>query len=54
MSLGRLPSVSTQITEGVNTVRIVVTTSNPPEIRDLRRAARDQVSNLMRQAPGGR
>jgi len=54
VSLGRLPSVSTQVTEGANAVRIVITTSNQPEVRDLRRSARDQVNTLTRQAPGGR
>jgi hypothetical protein len=46
LSVGRLPSVTTTITEGMSTVRLVMTTSNPSEIKDLRRNARDQVSEI--------
>jgi len=52
VSLGRLPGVNTQVTEGQNTVRIMMTTPNPPEVRDLRRSAREQVNNMTKQ--GGR
>ena len=45
-SLGRLPSVQTSVTEGKKEVRILVTTSNPAEVKDLRRVAREQVQNL--------
>ncbi len=51
-SLARLPSVTTTVTEGANSVRIVMTTSNPSEVRDLRRVARDQVGTMSKSAPG--
>lgn len=44
--LGRLPSVSTQLVESGNSVRIVMTTNNANEVRDLRRIARDEVNAL--------
>lgn len=46
-ALGRLPSVKTSMTEGKSTVRLVMTTTNASEIRDLRRMAREQVGALM-------
>jgi hypothetical protein len=45
-AIGRLPSVSVSVTEGANSMRIVMTTSNPAEVRDLRRIAREQVSSM--------
>lgn len=50
--LGRLPSVTTQLVEAGNSVRIVMTTSNANEVRDLRRIARDEV-NALSKAQGG-
>ena len=44
--LGRLPSVTTSITEGANSVRIVMTTSSPSEVKDLRKIARDEIGAL--------
>jgi hypothetical protein len=64
--LGRLPSVSTQLTETGNSVRIMMTTNNAAEVRDLRRIARDELNALTKsqggvqrgqpggQRPGGR
>jgi hypothetical protein len=51
-SLARLPSVSTNVTEAANSVRIVMTTSNPSEVRDLRRVARDQINTINKSTPG--
>jgi len=50
--LGRLPSVSVQLTEGGNAVRILMTTSNTAEVRDLRRIARDEIGALMKSVGG--
>jgi hypothetical protein len=44
--LGRLPSVTTSLTEGMNTVRILMTTSNPGEVKELRHQAREQVDEM--------
>jgi hypothetical protein len=44
--LGRLPSVTAQVVEGVNSVRINMTTNNAGEVKDLRRIARDEVQDL--------
>ena len=46
--LGRLPSVTVQMTEGSSAVRILMTTSNPSEVRDLRRLAREEIGTMMR------
>jgi hypothetical protein len=45
-AIARMPGVSTTLTEGPRSVRIVMTTSNPAEVRDVRRIAREQVSSL--------
>ncbi|MFT3775602.1 MAG: hypothetical protein QM820_60415 [Minicystis sp.] len=50
--LGRLPSVTVQVNEGTNSVRILMTTSNNNEVRDLRRIARDEL-NALTKAQGG-
>jgi hypothetical protein len=52
--LGRLPSVTTSITESDGAVRIIMTTSNPGEVRDLRRIARDEAAGLNKAAGPGR
>jgi hypothetical protein len=49
--VARLPSVTSTLTEGAKSVRILMTTTNPAELKDLRRSARDQVHNLYK---GGR
>ena len=50
--LGRLPSVTTAVTEGANSVRIVMTTTNPSEVKDLRKMGRDEIGSLMKSAGG--
>lgn len=40
---GRLPGVSTTIVGGSKSVRIVMTTNNPNEVKELRRSLRDDV-----------
>lgn len=50
--LGRLPSVTTSLSEAANSVRIRMTTANPTEVRDLRRMARDEV-NALTKSQGG-
>lgn len=50
-SIARLPSVSTSVNEGKKDVRIMMTTANPAEVRDLRRIAKEQVNELTK-APG--
>jgi hypothetical protein len=50
--LGRLPSVSVQVTEAANSVRIQMTTSNNAEVKDLRRIARDEVATMSKGAGG--
>jgi hypothetical protein len=50
--LGRLPSVTVQMSEGGQGVRILMTTSNPSEVKDLRRMAREEIGVMTRgQAP---
>jgi hypothetical protein len=49
-ALGRLPSVNTSVSEGKTSVRIVMTTTNPSEVRDLRRMTREQVGMLTKGA----
>jgi hypothetical protein len=44
--IGRLPSVTTVITEGPNAVRILMTTSNASEVKDLRKMGREQINSL--------
>jgi hypothetical protein len=51
VSVGRLPGVTTTITEGANSVRIVMTTSSLSDVKELRRHARDQVSALIKAPP---
>jgi hypothetical protein len=46
LSIGRLPGVSTSVTEGRKDVRVLMTTPNHAEVKDLRRIAREQVNNL--------
>jgi len=45
-SIARMPGVSTRLVDGARMVRIVMTTSNAAEVRDLRRIAREQVKEL--------
>jgi hypothetical protein len=45
-TVARLSGVTTSLTEGTKSVRIVLTTTNPAEVKDLRRLAREQVQNL--------
>jgi len=45
-AVARLPDVTTTLTEGTKSVRILVTTTNPAEVKDLRRLAREQVQDL--------
>jgi hypothetical protein len=45
-AIGRLSGVTTTVNEGRGSVRIVMTTSNPAEVRDVRRIAREQVTSL--------
>jgi hypothetical protein len=45
-AITRLPSMTTSTTEGMSTARIVIITSNPAEVRDVRREVRQQVRNL--------
>jgi hypothetical protein len=54
-SIVKLPSVTTALTEGPSSVRILITSPNPTETKDLRRMAREQVTNLSKgtsPAPG--
>jgi hypothetical protein len=44
--IGRLPGVTTKITEGANTTRILMTTVRPAELKALRRIAREQVGAM--------
>jgi len=44
--LGRLPNMTTTIIEGPRSARIVMTTTNGAEVKDLRRMARDEVNDL--------
>jgi hypothetical protein len=45
-SVASLPDVTTTLTEGAKSVRIVLKTTNPAEVKDLRRLAREQVQSL--------
>jgi hypothetical protein len=45
-SLARLSGVMTSITEGANSVRIILTTSNAGDLKDLRRNTRDEINAL--------
>ncbi len=45
-SIGRMPGVTTTVVEGPSSVRIMMTTANPAEVRDVRRIAREQVLSL--------
>ena len=47
-TIARLPNVNVATIEGKNAVRILMTTSNPAEVKDLRRIAREQVSTMAR------
>lgn len=51
--LARLPSVTAQVVETGNQVRINMTTTNAGEVRDLRRIARDEVQSLTKGVSGG-
>jgi hypothetical protein len=51
-SIGRLPEVNTAVTDTANSVRILMTTPNASEVKDLRRIAREQVG-AMGGATGG-
>jgi hypothetical protein len=53
-AITRLPSVATSTTEGMSMARIVIITSNPAEVRDLRRSLREQIQNLKKTPHGGR
>lgn len=44
--LGRLPNVSVELTEGTSSVRLVMTTQNPGEVKDLRRIAREEIAAM--------
>jgi hypothetical protein len=45
-SIGRLPDVNTAVTDTANSVRILMTTPNASEVKDLRRIAREQVGAM--------
>lgn len=45
-SVMQLPGVTATLTEGAKSVRIVLTTPNPAEVKDLRRTTREQVHGL--------
>ena len=45
-AIARLPSVDVSVAEGTNSMRILMTTSNSAEVKDLRRLAREQVSSM--------
>jgi hypothetical protein len=47
-SAARLPGVDVSISEGTGDVRIMMTTTNPAEVRDVRRIARDQANAMRR------
>jgi hypothetical protein len=42
-AIARLPNITSSVTEGQKDVRIVLHTSNPAELKDLRRATRQEV-----------
>jgi hypothetical protein len=44
--VGRMPSVTSSVSEGQKEVRIVLHAKNPAELKDLRRAAREEVWRL--------
>ena len=46
--IARLPDVNVAVGEGSNSMRIVMTTSNGAEVKDLRRIAREQVGAMMK------
>jgi hypothetical protein len=50
-SVAQLPGVSAQLIEGAKRVRIVLTTPNPAEVKDVRRLTRDQVMSLGKAHP---
>lgn len=47
-SIVKLPGVTTTLTQGARSVRIVLTTANPAEVKDLRRTTREQVGSLIK------
>ena len=51
--LARLPSVTAQVIEGNNNMRIQLTTTDDKEVKDLRRIARDEVNNLIKGVKSG-
>jgi hypothetical protein len=52
-SIGRLPDVNTTVTETANSVRILMTTPNAAEVKDLRRITREQVGTMTGGHPTG-
>ncbi len=50
-SVTQMPGVTAQLVEGAKRVRIVLTTPNPAEVKDLRRVTRDQVQSLGKAHP---
>jgi hypothetical protein len=53
-SISRLPGVNVSVIEGKNAMRILFTTANPAEVKDLRRIAREQVSSMKAAPSRGR
>jgi len=51
LQMGRLPGVTTVITEGPSSVRIQMTTSNPSEVKGLRKMGRDEITTLGKKQP---
>jgi hypothetical protein len=51
LAIGRLPSVTGSISEGQKEVRLVLHTANPAEVKDLRRAAHQEVRSLSQPRP---
>ncbi len=45
-ALSRLPNVSVSVIEGANAMRILMTTTNTAEVKDLRRLAREEVGSM--------
>jgi hypothetical protein len=45
-TLGRMPSVHTQVVDTASSVILVIATTSPAEVKDLRRQARDEVNNM--------
>jgi hypothetical protein len=45
-AISRLPNVNVSVVEGANAMRLLMTTTNSAEVKDLRRLAREEVSSL--------